>query len=203
MDLKRIKKIKVSDLIIDPENINKHSEESISALMRGLKQFGQNGRTIVVNDKNVVQMGNGIAIAAMRLALPYLICYVTDLEGTKLKAANISDNQVAKLSGFDEELLSKTIREIQIESERLAKELPDAKSTDSLLASMGFSDGEMNRLLAMNNVAPGGGNKKTDPKPEAAEVKYSVVVPCSSKESQDSVYAAIVAQGFEARKVST
>ena len=205
MDLKRIRKVKVADLTVDPQNVNCHSEESIAALMRSLKTYGQ-FRTIEVTKSGIVTKGNGTVLAAMRLGLPTLVAYVTELDGAVLKASNIADNAVAKLSHFDEDALAKMLREIQVASEKMAAETKEVSaSTDSLLASIGFSDGEMARLLALNNVAPVGGGKPKadDDKPKTAEVKYSVVVPCSSKDSQDSVYNAIIAQGFEARKVST
>lgn len=207
--------MRVSDLVLDPNNVNQHDERSIAALMRSLKEFGQQ-KTVVVDSNNTVKAGNGLVLAAMRLCWREIQVNRTDLTGPKLEAYAIADNKTAKFSDFDNSKLLDMLKKIEVDNESLLaggleQELRDhcaSVNVEELLGATGFSEDDRKRLEASMNVIPpradkGDAEGGADGLDES-EGKFGVVVPCSSEESQLECYNAMVALGYtKARKLRT
>lgn len=101
---KRILRLKVSELTLDPNNARKHGEKDLEAIAASLKQFGQQTPIVVTSD-NVVIKGNGTLMAAMKLEWPEIDAIRTSLTGQQLTAYAIADNRTSDLSEFDNEKL--------------------------------------------------------------------------------------------------
>lgn len=85
---------------LDPDNVRKHSDESVEKLAAGLEHFGQM-RTVTVWNNRVIA-GNGIVLAARSLGWDSLSCTVVDsLSEEDAKAYAIADNRLAELSSWD------------------------------------------------------------------------------------------------------
>lgn len=125
----------VDSLELDPQNARKHGEIDITAIANSLTEFGQQ-TPIVITESGRVVKGNGTLMAAMKLGWKQVEVRVTKLTGSKLKAYAIADNRTAELSEWDNEMLLASLQEIDV---------------DGLLASAGFSDAELDELLAEAN----------------------------------------------------
>lgn len=107
----------MSEIKLDPRNYRKHGEKNKQLIKDSLKDLGA-GRSIVLDNENVVVAGNGVYEQAKQLGLKVRIIETdgtelvaikrTDLqtEDEKRKLLAIADNKTADTSEFDFELLS-------------------------------------------------------------------------------------------------
>lgn len=209
-----IESIKVADLIMDPRNVNDHTEESIKAIMASLKEFGQQ-KPVVVDAGGVVRAGNGVVIAAMRLCWKQVQAVRTELEGADLELYAIADNRSSDFSKMNTARLLTVLKEAEVAKRaELAAAIDDGADIEEQLrrsiGAAGFTEAQRQELQASLNVFappsdPEDGLSTADDKTKPAEggVMYSVVVPCSTQRSQEETYNALVAAGYKARKAST
>jgi ParB-like chromosome segregation protein Spo0J len=206
-----IETVKISTLKLDPANVNDHDEESIAAIMRSLAEFGQQ-KIVVVDGDGVVKAGNGVVLAAMRLCWKEIVVHQTNLSGPKLEAYAIADNKTATFSGLSKPKLAAMLAKIEVDNAAIVAVANETKDWSNLLAqassdigamldATGFTEEDRQRIAAINNVVPPKPPKP--PKPDGDEVseKYGVVVPCSSEAAQAECYNAMIALGYDARKV--
>lgn len=77
MQMKQIKNCKISDLIPDNKNFNKHTEYGMHLLEESIGKFGF-GRSIVVDKNNRVIGGNGVLETASNLYMEDCVIVPTD-----------------------------------------------------------------------------------------------------------------------------
>lgn len=110
---------------IDPldRNPRTHGRESLRAIRRSLREFGQR-KPIVVNAKNgQVEAGNGMLQAARRLGWEWIaVLYVEDDQQTQHGYA-IADNRTAELSEWDDAILVELLAEMKTGAPELQAEL--------------------------------------------------------------------------------
>lgn len=103
---------KLSELHRLEKNVRKHNEKQITEYMRSLKMFGQI-RPMVVDDGDVILVGNGMYEAMLRLGWETGDCYVaeglTEKQKTKLMLA---DNRVYELGFTDMDMFDELIKEL-------------------------------------------------------------------------------------------
>jgi len=99
----------VSSLEPHPENVRIHSEENLQAIMKSLKEYGQQ-KPIVVGKDNLVLAGCGTLEAAKRLDWKTISIVLTNLSGEQALAYAIADNKTTDMSEFDFHHLSKVMR---------------------------------------------------------------------------------------------
>lgn len=75
--MNNIKKAKLSDLIPDNKNFNKHTEYGMHLLEQSISQFGL-GRSIVIDKNNHIIGGNGVVETASNLQMEDCIVVPTD-----------------------------------------------------------------------------------------------------------------------------
>lgn len=135
---KKILKVAIADLTLDPENARKHGDRDIDAIAASLEQFGQQSPIVITADK-LVAKGNGTLMAAMKLGWEHIDAVQTTLSGAELRAYAIADNQTGLLSEWD---ISRLTEQLQgIEAEQVM-----------LLAALGFNDHELGELLGAATV---------------------------------------------------
>jgi DNA modification methylase len=93
-------RVGVSQLILDPANVRKHSEKNIESIKGSLAKFGQQKPIVIGSDLTVVA-GNGTVLAARALEWHDLDAVQTDLTGAELVAYAITDNRTAELAEWD------------------------------------------------------------------------------------------------------
>ena len=83
-----IKQAKLSDLVFDDKNFNKHTEFGLSLLEKSLRNNGA-GRSILIDKNNRIIGGNGVVEVAGQIDMEDVIIVPTD--GTKIVAVKRED----------------------------------------------------------------------------------------------------------------
>lgn len=135
------------DVSLDPANANRHDEQSLDAVGRSIRNLGA-GRSIVVDADGQIIGGEATYQKAIELGLDLQFVHTT---GDKLvvvvrddiseddprrRALAIADNKTAEWSNWD--------------NERLIEQLRDLKNEPDLIASTGWTEGELESLLTAN-----------------------------------------------------
>ncbi|MBI4442582.1 MAG: ParB N-terminal domain-containing protein [Acidobacteria bacterium] len=124
----------IDRLVPYARNPRTHSEEQIVQIAASIAQFGFTN-PILVDTKAGIIAGHGRLLAARKLGLAEVPVIVLDhLSETQRRAYCIADNKLALSAGWDEELLSAELAELE-------REGFDVELT-------GFSDAELEVLLA-------------------------------------------------------
>jgi ParB-like chromosome segregation protein Spo0J len=131
---RRIEIWPVDRLIPYVKNPRMHSEEQVAQIAASIVEFGFTAPILVASDAGILA-GHGRLLAAQKLGLPEVPVVPLDhLSETQRKAYIIADNQLALNAGWNLELLR--------------GELESLKENDFDLDLVGFTDKELDDLLA-------------------------------------------------------
>jgi len=127
-----LRRVAIASIRPDPQNARTHDETNVAAIRASLERFGQVEPLVVRPSDGRLIAGHG-RLEAMR-ALGWTEADVVDVEVSDAQAAalGVALNRTAELAGWDSEALAKII---------------DSLEDDADLAALGFSDGEVDRLL--------------------------------------------------------
>ena len=171
---RRIEIWPVDRLIPYVKNPRTHSEEQVAQIAASILEFGFTAPILVASDAGILA-GHGRLLAAQKLGLLEVPVVVLDhLSETQRKAYVIADNQLALNAGWNLELLR--------------GELESLKENDFDLDLVGFSDKELDVLLAdpedeeRANAAP--------PLPENAVSRPGDLWICGERRNQHRVLCA-------------
>jgi len=115
-------------------NARTHSPEQVAQIAASIAEFGFNAPILVDSCAGIVA-GHGRLLAARKLGLAEVPVVVLDhLSETQRRAYVIADNRLAENAGWDEAALAAELRELEREGLDLGL--------------VGFSDGELEALLA-------------------------------------------------------
>ena len=110
--MKVIKK-RLDDLKHPEKNVRIHSEQQIRELKRSLEKFGQT-RALVVDENNVILIGNGLYEAMVSLGYQEASVYVkTELSENDKKKLMIADNKTYALGIDNLDTLNEFLEELQ------------------------------------------------------------------------------------------
>lgn len=108
----KIEEIKISELTHPEKNAREHPEAQIREIMRSVKEFGQT-RPMVVDDNNVVLIGNGLLEAMKRAGWKTASCVVVNgWDDAKKKKAMLADNRIFAMGRDNADVLAEIIREL-------------------------------------------------------------------------------------------
>lgn len=93
--------VPLSSLNLDPDNARKHPPESIQAIKRSLKQFGQDQPVVVQREGMRIRKGNGRYVAARELGWSHIAAVVVDESDALAAARAIADNRSAEFAAWD------------------------------------------------------------------------------------------------------
>jgi DNA modification methylase len=106
---------RVGDLTPYARNSRTHSDEQIAQIAASIKEFGWTNPILIDGDKGIIA-GHGRLKAAMRLGLEEIpaieLSHLTEIQK---KALIIADNKLALNAGWDNELLSLELEELELE----------------------------------------------------------------------------------------
>jgi DNA modification methylase len=129
----RFEKVYIDRLVPYARNARTHSKEQILQLRASLREFGFVNPVIVDKDLNVIA-GHGRILAAKEEGITEVPCvFAEHLTETQKRAYIIADNRLALNAGWDAEMLS--------------VELADLQAADFDVSLLGFDDAELNKLL--------------------------------------------------------
>jgi len=149
---------KASELVINPRNSRSHSAEQVALIATSIKRFGFT-MPLLVDDASVVIAGHGRLLAARELGLTEL----PTIDGSYLSAQErraymIADNQIALTAGWDLDMLSSEIGDL------------DQGGFD--LSVLGFDDEALDNFR--NEEAPRPPRRGRD-RAESPVVQYNIV----------------------------
>jgi ParB-like chromosome segregation protein Spo0J len=131
-------------------NAKTHGDDQVAKIAASMAQFGWTVPVLVAGDGEVIA-GHGRILAATHLGLTDAPVIVLDhLTEAQRRAYRIADNKLTELGAWDETLL--------------AGELQELLAEDFDLSVVGFSDAELDALLAGEDAD--GGNEGEDEVPE-------------------------------------
>lgn len=129
----RFEKVNIDKLVPYARNARTHSKEQILQLRASLREFGFVNPIIVDKDYNVIA-GHGRIMAAKEEGITEVPCiFVEHLTEAQKRAYIIADNRLALNAGWDVEMLS--------------VELADLQGADFDISLLGFDNAELNKLL--------------------------------------------------------
>lgn len=104
--------IPTSDLIPYARNHNKHPDSQIKQIAASINEFGFTNPVIVSAD-NVIRAGHGRVLAAEKLGIDSIPCLrFSEWTPTQAQAYVIVDNQLARNSEIDDEMLKIEVAEL-------------------------------------------------------------------------------------------
>lgn len=131
--------VPLASLEPDPRNARLHSERNRAAILRSLRQFGQQRPLVLHGDGRTIMAGNGTWEAARQLGWEYIAAVPATLEGDEATAYGIADNRSAELAKWDFEQLSGLLKRIN--------GLEQSEAADPLLGQLGWEAHEIEPLL--------------------------------------------------------
>lgn len=167
--MKVIKK-RLDDLKHPEKNVRIHSEQQIRELKRSLEKFGQT-RALVVDENNVILIGNGLYEAMVSLGYQEASVYVkTELSENDKKKLMIADNKTYALGIDNLDTLNEFLEELQgdldipgYDEEILQQMVADADEVTEKISEYGTLDeSEIQKIKEAN--------EKREQKAAAAEI---------------------------------
>jgi len=130
---KTIEWLETKGLIPYAKNSRTHSEAQVAQIAGSIKEFGFNNPVLVDEDNGIIA-GHGRVMAAQKLGLQAVPCIrLAHLSDTQRKAYVIADNRLALNAGWDDQMLTLELQEL------------DGENFD--LSLLGFEADELNALL--------------------------------------------------------
>lgn len=146
----------IDDLIPYARNARTHSPEQIRQIAASIREFGFTN-PVLIDDAGGIIAGHGRVMGAREVGLQAVPCirlgYLTEAQR---RAYVIADNRLALNAGWDNALLS--------------LELADLQGDGFDLELTGFSEDELDRLLAEDEEPGGAGDPDAAPEPPATPV---------------------------------
>lgn len=167
--MKVIKK-RLDDLKHPEKNVRIHSEQQIRELKRSLEKFGQT-RALVVDENNLILIGNGLYEAMVSLGYQEASVYVkTELSENDKKKLMIADNKTYALGIDNLDTLNEFLEELQgdldipgYDEEILQQMVADADEVTEKISEYGTLDeSEIQKIKEAN--------EKREQKAAAAEI---------------------------------
>ena len=130
----RLEKVDIDKLVPYARNARTHSKEQILQLRASLREFGFVNPVIVDKDLTIIA-GHGRVLAAKEEGITEVPCvFAEHLTEAQKRAYIIADNRLAMNAGWDAEMLSVELSELQ--------------GVDFDISLLGFDDAELNKLLS-------------------------------------------------------
>ena len=130
----KIEQIKTKELVPYARNSRTHSEQQVSQIAGSIKEFGFTNPVLIDADNGIIA-GHGRVMGAQVLSMEKVPCIrLKHLTEAQTRAYVIADNKLAMNAGWDDELLSLELIELQ--------------EMDFDLSITGFDENELAELLA-------------------------------------------------------
>ncbi len=187
----------LSELHPPKRNIRKHTDKQIAEYVRSLDKFGQI-KPIVIDENDVVWIGNGLCEAMRQLGWTEAFCLVKrDMTENDKKKMMMADNRVYELGITDMEAFEELVKDLDGDTDvpgwdedLLEMMNAAAADVDEMVSGYGaFDQGDVDRLA--ERQAPAAGSSKptqtapapredgvaTDASAEKADVQRVIVCP--------------------------
>jgi hypothetical protein len=171
-------KLKIEDLVFDPNNVRKHPTKNIEAIKGSLAKFGQQ-KPIVIDSKNIVIAGNGTLAAAKELGWKEIAAVRTNLDDLNKMAFALADNRTSELAEWDIPELNQQLAQLELgdfDIKEIGFDLGDFKQ-DEFEPNLGYNDNDES-------------GKKSD---------YKLTITCSNSEEQQELFTELNTRGLNVK----
>lgn len=139
MNTKKLEQVPIDKLVPYARNARTHSKEQIAQLRASLREFGFVSPAVIDSDYNIL-VGHGRVQAAREEGYDKIPCvFAEDLTEAQKRAYIIADNQLSLNAGWDEDLLS--------------VELSDLQENAFDLSLLGFDEKDLAKLMDVDTEA--------------------------------------------------
>ena len=107
-----IKEAKISDLVFDNKNFNKHTEYGMSLIEKSIRNNGA-GRSILIDKNNRIIAGNGVTEIAGQIGLDDV--QIVETDGTKIIAVKRTDIDLDSKEGREMALADNATAAVDLE----------------------------------------------------------------------------------------
>jgi len=107
-----IKEAKISDLVFDDKNFNKHTEYGMSLIEKSIRNNGA-GRSILIDKNNRIIAGNGVTEIAGQIGLDDV--QIVETDGTKIIAVKRTDIDLDSKEGREMALADNATAAVDLE----------------------------------------------------------------------------------------
>lgn len=133
MDTEKLEQVPIDKLVPYARNARTHSKEQIAQLRSSLREFGFVSPAVIDSDYNIL-VGHGRIAAAREEGYQTVPCvFAENLTEAQKRAYILADNQLALNAGWDEDMLS--------------VELSDLQADDFDLSLLGFDEKDLEKLM--------------------------------------------------------
>jgi len=132
----RIEHWPIDRLVPYAANARRHDERQVALLAGSLIEYGWLNPCLV-DDAGILIAGHGRVLAARQLGLETVpVIRVAHLTPEQVRAYRIADNKLTEIGGWDEKLLAEELQALNLD--------------DVPLEGLGFTDAELDQLLAFD-----------------------------------------------------
>jgi DNA modification methylase len=150
-----IERLPIATLLPYARNSRTHSPAQVAAVAKSIQEFGFTNPVLIKEDGTIIA-GHGRVMAARQMGLADVPCIrLSHLTDEQARAYVIADNKLAELAGWDKDLLTLEMRELQ--------------DFGFDMALTGFSDAELAALL----FEPATGKTDPDDAPPVPDVVHT------------------------------
>ena len=161
---------KISDLVFDDKNFNKHTEFGMSLIEKSLRKNGA-GRSILIDKNNRIIAGNGVTEIAGQIGLDDVQIIETD--GTKLIAVKRTDIDLDTKQGREMALADNATAAVDLDW--------DTEAIADVSAEFDIEAGEWGVVLDEDE------NESTDLS-GSVETMYQIAIDCDNEQQQETIY---------------
>ncbi len=131
----QIEQVAVESLIPYARNSRTHSDEQVAQIAASIKEFGWTNPILIDGESGIIA-GHGRLLAARKLGMKEVpVIQLSGMTDTQKRAYIIADNKLALNAGWDEELLS--------------LELGDLNEQEFSMELLGFDANELNLAMGL------------------------------------------------------
>jgi len=173
----KIKQTPIDELIPYASNSRTHSDEQVAQIAASIKEFGFNN-PVLLDKENGIIAGHGRVLAGRKLGLKEVpTIELSHLTDTQRKAYVIADNKLALNAGWDMELLS--------------LEMGDLENEGFDISLLGFDVGELKLIFEtpQDEVLT----------QETYSEKFDVIVECTDEMAQQTIFEDLKGMGLKCR----
>lgn len=155
------------------------NDKAVAQLAKSIKRFGFGAPVLARRANGEVIAGHTRLKAAIRLGLKRIPVRYLDLDPADAHLLALADNKVGELAGWDDDKLAAILHQLRAEDQ-------------DLIEGTGFTDKEIDKLLAEDDDAAGDESDLVTP-------KFEVLVECNDEHHQRDVIAKLTELGLECR----